>query len=142
MRSILWIGIAAAALTGCVQTPDTAGTPPAAAAPPPAAAGTPAPVPLVAGAPPPPGMAAPPPPPPWAPPPRQISTGSPFLAGLGTPFFIIFKIPVCIVTVAIAGPIAGISALAGPSNPQAVQVRRGLGEGVTENCGPPYVLSP
>ncbi|HUZ74249.1 MAG TPA: hypothetical protein VMU87_14805 [Stellaceae bacterium] len=125
MRNCIWIGFAAAALAGCVAVPDSPGAPP--------------PVPLIAGAPPP-AIGAPPPPP-VAPPPAP-STGSRFLAVVGTPFYLLFKIPVCVVTVVVAGPIAGISALAGPSNPQAVQVRRDLGEGLAQNCGPPYALSP
>jgi len=45
-------------------------------------------------------------------------------------------------TVLVTGPVAGVSALAGPSDPRAVEVRADLDRGVNENCGPPYVLSP
>jgi hypothetical protein len=59
---------------------------------------------------------------------------------IGTPFLLAFKIPVCIATAVIAGPIAGAAALT--SNDGGAGVQRVLGEGLDANCGPPYVLEP
>lgn len=66
-----------------------------------------------------------------------------FVSTVGTPFYIAFKIPVCAATIAIAAPIAGVAGLAGPSgNAAAHDVRRDLDDGLTRNCGPPYLLVP
>jgi hypothetical protein len=75
------------------------------------------------------GCASPPPDP-------QQST----ISALGTPFLIVFKIPVCAVTVALAAPLAGATGLA-PTYDSRV-IRAELDEGVRQNCGPPYVLAP
>jgi hypothetical protein len=64
--------------------------------------------------------------------------GETFLAVIGTPFLIAFKIPVCVASAAIAAPIAGAASLAGSGR----EARRALGEGLEQNCGPPYILSP
>ncbi len=61
---------------------------------------------------------------------------------IGTPFLIIFKIPVCILTLVVAGPVAGISELSDPDTAGGADVRRGLSDGIATNCGPPYVVSP
>lgn len=66
-----------------------------------------------------------------------------FVSAVGTPFYIAFKIPVCAMTIAIAGPIAGMAGLAGPSeNAASHDVRLDLDDGLMRNCGPPYVLVP
>jgi hypothetical protein len=76
-------------------------------------------------------------------PPERSGSDGTFVSMVGTPFLIALKIPACILTVAIAGPLAGASALAGPSpNIAAGDLRRGLDEGLTRNCGPPYVVRP
>jgi hypothetical protein len=75
-----------------------------------------------------------------APPRRADAGGDRFLAVLGTPFLIALKIPVCVVSVAVAAPLAGASAFGGEGSARAT--RRVLGEGIEQNCGPPYVLSP
>lgn len=59
---------------------------------------------------------------------------------VGTPFYFVFKSVACVASVAIAAPMAGLAALS--ESPSAPEVRRGLGDGVNQNCGPPYVLSP
>jgi hypothetical protein len=59
---------------------------------------------------------------------------------LGTPFYLAFKSMTCAVGVAIAAPVAGIAALSESYFAPAIQ--RGLGDGINQNCGPPYVLSP
>jgi len=66
-----------------------------------------------------------------------------FISVVGTPFLIAFKIPTCVVSVAIAAPLAGASQLAEPSpviDPPSL--RRDLDEGLIHNCGPPYVVAP
>jgi hypothetical protein len=49
------------------------------------------------------------------------------------------KGPFC-VTVAIAAPLAGLSGFA--PNAEAHELRSGLGDGIAENCNPPYALAP
>jgi hypothetical protein len=63
-----------------------------------------------------------------------------FVTTVGTPFFVALKAPFCIATVAIAAPLAGVSGFA-PIE-RARQLRRDLDDGLTQNCGPPYVLTP
>jgi hypothetical protein len=76
------------------------------------------------------GCASPPPPDP------QQSA----ISAVGTPFLIAFKIPVCVVSVALAAPLAGATGLA-PS-PESSAIRADLDQGLRQNCGPPYVLAP
>jgi hypothetical protein len=59
---------------------------------------------------------------------------------VGTPFYLVFKSVACVASVAIAAPMAGLAALS--ESPFAPEVRRELGDGVNQNCGPPYALSP
>jgi hypothetical protein len=62
---------------------------------------------------------------------------------VGTPFFLVFKIPVCVATVAIAAPLGGLVGLADPSPNAAEQdVLADLDYGLRRNCGPPYTLTP
>ena len=68
------------------------------------------------------------------------SYGHAVVAVLGTPFYVALKAPVCLVSIAIAAPLAGVSGLAEGRMGRSV-IRR-LGEGVGTNCGPPYVLTP
>ncbi|HWE75568.1 MAG TPA: hypothetical protein VG328_20585 [Stellaceae bacterium] len=75
-----------------------------------------------------------------APPPdEQVSIAS----AVGTPFLIALKVPVCIATVAVAGPAAALQQLAAP-NQDGLQpdIRPALDAGIYENCGPPYVVTP
>jgi hypothetical protein len=74
-----------------------------------------------------------------APPPEP---GAVAVSAIGTPFLLAFKIPLCAATVALAGPIAGITGLVPPDDPHARDLRRDLNDGVAQNCGPPYALSP
>lgn len=62
------------------------------------------------------------------------------VAAVGTPFLMAFKVPVCVATVAVAGPLAGLFALTDP--PPARAGERRLAEGVSKNCGPPYTVRP
>lgn len=79
------------------------------------------------------GCAELPPPPPAASP----------VTAIGTPFLIALKIPVCVATVAIAGPAAALQQLAAP-NEDGLQpdIRPALDVGMSQNCGPPYEVAP
>jgi DNA-binding XRE family transcriptional regulator len=66
--------------------------------------------------------------------------GDAAVSAVGTPFYLVFKSVFCVASVAIAAPVAGIAALS--EGRFASEVRRDLGDGVSQNCGPPYVLSP
>lgn len=69
--------------------------------------------------------------------------GGAAVSAVGTPFLLAFKIPACVMTVAIAGPIAGLSTLAAPSpNIAEADPRQELGDDVAHNCGPPYIVAP
>ena len=72
---------------------------------------------------------------PAPPDPQQSAIGA-----VGTPFLIAFKIPTCVLTVALAAPLAGATGLA-PS-PQSWAIRADLDASVRQNCGPPYALAP
>lgn len=72
--------------------------------------------------------------------PEGSSAGDTIISVVGTPFVIAFKIPVCAATIAVAGPLAGASALT--PGPDGRDFREALGEGIAANCGPPYVLTP
>jgi hypothetical protein len=69
-----------------------------------------------------------------------LHPGDAVVSALGTPFYLAFKSVTCVVSAAIAAPLAGIAALS--ESHFAPEIRRGLGDGINENCGPPYVLSP
>jgi hypothetical protein len=68
------------------------------------------------------------------------SPGSTALSVIGTPFLLAFKIPVCIVSAALAAPLAGAAELARTN--QAYGIEQSLGDGLEDNCGPPYVVGP
>jgi hypothetical protein len=69
-----------------------------------------------------------------------IHPGDAALSVVGTPIYLVFKSVFCVASVAIAAPVAGIAALS--ESRFAPAARRDLGDGVSQNCGPPYVLSP
>jgi hypothetical protein len=69
-----------------------------------------------------------------------VHPGDAALSVVGTPFYLVFKSVVCVASVAIAAPVAGIAALS--ESRFAPEVQRDLGDGVRQNCGPPYALSP
>jgi hypothetical protein len=64
--------------------------------------------------------------------------GSTAVAIIGTPFYAVFKAAVCVTSVVIAAPAAGVIALT--DNPQKARMRQSLDEGVGQNCGGPYYL--
>jgi hypothetical protein len=57
---------------------------------------------------------------------------------IGTPFALAFKTVVCGASLVVAAPIAGILALGADSS----EGYQALGDGIAQNCGPPYVVSP
>jgi hypothetical protein len=69
-----------------------------------------------------------------------VHPGDTALSVVGTPFYLVFKSVFCVASVAIAAPVAGIAALS--ESRLASEARSDLGDGVSQNCGPPYVLSP
>ena len=73
--------------------------------------------------------------------PSTPNAGSTLLSIIGTPFYLAFKIPVCAVTLAVSAPTAGASELTGDFA-DGQDLRRDLGEGVADNCGPPYAVTP
>ena len=77
-----------------------------------------------------------------APPPPQAQPMSP-ASVIGTPFLIAFKVPVCVASLAIAGPAAALQQLAAP-NDDGLQadIRPALDAGIDANCGPPYYVLP
>jgi hypothetical protein len=66
--------------------------------------------------------------------------GDAIVAAAGTPFYLAFKTAFCAASVAIAAPVAALAAMS--ESRFAPGARRDLGDGVSQNCGPPYVLSP
>jgi len=68
------------------------------------------------------------------------SSGNTFLAVVGTPFLIAFKIPFCVASVVVAAPLAGVTGLS--PDPDSRETQQALGDGVAQNCGAPWVLSP
>ena len=65
--------------------------------------------------------------------------GDAVVSVVGTPFYMIFKGVVCVASVAVGAPVAAVAALS--ESRFAPEARRGIGDGVSENCGPPYVLT-
>ena len=63
-----------------------------------------------------------------------------FVTAIGTPAFLILKVPTCVGSVLIAAPTAAITGLAPTA--QARDIRRDIDDGLRYNCGPPYVLQP
>jgi hypothetical protein len=72
-----------------------------------------------------------------APPPRYTA-GDTFLSIIGTPFLIVLKIPACVLTAVIAAPVGAAATLA--DGELAWGTRRGLADGLEQNCGPPYAM--
>jgi hypothetical protein len=68
--------------------------------------------------------------------------GAAVLAAFGTPILIIGKIPVCIVTIAMAAPLGAVSEVSDPATAFGHDLRQGLSDGIQQNCGPPYVVQP
>jgi hypothetical protein len=58
---------------------------------------------------------------------------------IGTPFALAFKAVVCTASVVVAAPVAGFLALGVDPSGEGYQA---LGDGLAQNCGPPYAVSP
>lgn len=112
------LGLVAALLTGCAAAPESA----------PGTAGSAAATPATS--------------PPEASAATQPAAGPSFLSIVGTPFLIAFKIPLCIITIAVAAPLAGLSELPGTADTEGRDMRRQLEIGINQNCGPPFVVTP
>jgi hypothetical protein len=69
-----------------------------------------------------------------------VHPGDAVVSAVGTPFYLIFKGVVCVASVALAAPVAGLTALS--DSRYAPEVQATLGDGLSQNCGPPYVLRP
>ena len=61
------------------------------------------------------------------------------VAIVGTPFAFAFKTVVCAASLVIAAPIAGMLALHPDPYPEGLET---LDDGIANNCGPPWVVSP
>jgi hypothetical protein len=68
--------------------------------------------------------------------------GSAVLAAFGTPFLIVAKIPVCVLTVVVAAPVGAVSEISDPATPFGHDIRQGLADGIASNCGPPFAVTP
>jgi hypothetical protein len=56
-------------------------------------------------------------------------------------FFAVFKVPICVATLAIATPLAGMTGLAGASADLAIDLRADLDDGLRRSCAPSRRLS-
>jgi hypothetical protein len=72
----------------------------------------------------------------------QIDGGAAVLTAIGTPFLIAAKVPLCALTLAVAGPVGATASLVPPTDPLGHDVRQGLADGIDQNCGPPYAVTP
>ena len=60
------------------------------------------------------------------------------LSAIGTPFLLAFKIPICALTLAVVAPAAGAS----EAVTDGAKARQVFADGLTSNCGPPYLVTP
>ena len=124
MSQRAWVVPLMVALAGCASAPDPA-RPTGAVVPAATLYGMP-PVPLTAT-------------------PAPVATRtSPTAAGwavsiIGTPFALVFKTVVCGASLVLAAPAAGFLTLGVDPSGEGYEV---LGDGIAQNCGPPYVVSP
>jgi hypothetical protein len=72
----------------------------------------------------------------------QPDGGAAVLAVVGAPFLIIAKVPTCLLTLVVAGPIGAVAQVSDPDDGLGHDVRQGLADGIDQNCGPPYVVTP
>jgi hypothetical protein len=61
--------------------------------------------------------------------------GGSAVGAVATPFLIALKIPVCLATAVLGGPVAAAAALA-----HNAEAERAVNEGLSRNCGPPYAI--
>jgi hypothetical protein len=69
-----------------------------------------------------------------------MNAGDAMVSAVGTPFYLVFKGVVCLASAVIAVPAAAV--VVSSESPLAPEARRDLGDGMSQNCGPPYALSP
>jgi hypothetical protein len=69
-----------------------------------------------------------------------LHPGDAAVSVVGTPFYLAFKGVTCAMSAVIAAPVAGVTALS--ESRFAPEIRESLGDGLKQNCGPPYALSP
>jgi hypothetical protein len=69
-----------------------------------------------------------------------VHPGDSIVSAVGTPFYLAFKGVVCLASAVVAGPAAAV--LAASEDRLAPEALRDLGDGMRQNCGPPYALSP
>ena len=68
---------------------------------------------------------------------------APLITYIATPFYLPLKVATCAATVPIAGIVGGVAQLATPDSTfNRYDLKEHLGEGVIENCGPPYLVTP
>lgn len=70
------------------------------------------------------------------------SGGAAVLTAVATPALIIAKVPLCVATLVAAAPIGATASLLPPADPLGAETRQGLADGINQNCGPPWVVSP
>jgi hypothetical protein len=58
---------------------------------------------------------------------------------VGTPFALVFKTAFCAASLVVAAPIAGLLVLDPDPSREGQEI---LGDGIANNCGPPWVVSP
>jgi hypothetical protein len=65
----------------------------------------------------------------------------PVLKVVAAPFVVAFKIPACVLTAVVAGTVGGASELT-PPDQSSFLLRQNLEDGLEQNCGPPYTITP
>jgi hypothetical protein len=65
----------------------------------------------------------------------------PVLSVVAAPFVIAFKLPACVLTTVVAGAVGGASELT-PPDESSFLLRQNLEDGLEQNCGPPYTITP
>jgi len=63
-----------------------------------------------------------------------------FVSIVGTPFLLVLKVPACLASAVLSGPIVGASILL--DNDQGREAKYMARETIKQTCGPPYVASP
>jgi hypothetical protein len=71
-----------------------------------------------------------------------MTGGGVVLTAIGTPFLIAAKIPLCAATIVAAGPLGATAALVPPEDTLGAETRQGLADGIDQNCGPPWAVTP
>jgi hypothetical protein len=69
-----------------------------------------------------------------------LHPGDAAVSVVDTPFYLAFKGVTCAMSAVIAAPVAVVTALS--ESRFAPEIRESLGDGLKQNCGPPYALSP